>query len=112
VLRNRHDQGGCSSLCPVDTKSNVEMIAGLLHEAAETHHQVFRITDGTDEDWASWYGDWLTNLSELPTILGVAPVRSELVYALVQLDKDYTAAQPGESWESFYACRLLERFAS
>jgi hypothetical protein len=27
-------------------------VAGLLHEAAETHHQVFRITDGADDDWA------------------------------------------------------------
>ena len=26
-------------------------IRELLHEAAETHHQVFRITDGADEDW-------------------------------------------------------------
>jgi hypothetical protein len=25
-------------------------ISELLHEAAETHHQVFRITDGADED--------------------------------------------------------------
>ena len=26
-------------------------ISELLHEAAETHHQVFRITDGADDDW-------------------------------------------------------------
>ena len=29
-------------------------IAALLHEAGETHHQVFRIVDGADDDWASW----------------------------------------------------------
>jgi len=29
-------------------------IAALLQEAAETHHRVYRITDGTDDDWASW----------------------------------------------------------
>jgi hypothetical protein len=28
-------------------------VSDLLHEAAETHHQVFRITDGADDDWAS-----------------------------------------------------------
>ena len=33
-------------------------ISELLHKAAETHHQVFRITDGADEDWASWYAQW------------------------------------------------------
>jgi len=45
-------------------------IADLLHEAAETHHRVYRITDGADPDWASWYADWLTGHSELPTLLG------------------------------------------
>ena len=91
-------------------ESTVTRIAALLHEAAETHHQVFRITDGTDDDWASWYGDWLTRLSELPTLLAVPPVRSELVYVLVKLDKDYGAEQPAEPWESYYALRLLEHF--
>jgi hypothetical protein len=50
----------------------------LLHEVGETHHRVFRIVDGVDDDWASWYADWLVNLSELPTLLDTKPVRSEL----------------------------------
>ena len=87
-----------------------ETTAGLLHEAAETHHRVFRITDGTDEDWASWYADWLINLSELPSVLGTKPVRSELVYLLVSLDKEYTARSPAEPWESYYARRMIEHF--
>ena len=85
-------------------------IAELLHEAAETHHRVYRITDGTDDDWASWYADWLIRLSELPSLLGVTPVRSELVYVLVKLAKDYDEAQPGEPWEDYYASRLAEHF--
>jgi hypothetical protein len=48
------------------------VLSDLLHEAAETHHIVYRITDGEDPDWASWYADWLINLSELPEILGTA----------------------------------------
>jgi hypothetical protein len=82
-------------------------VAALLHEAGETHHQVFRITDGADDDWASWYADWLIRLSELPDLLGGAPVRSELVYMLVKLDKDYTAEQPEQNWEDYYAERLI-----
>jgi len=85
-------------------------IADLLHEAGETHHQVFRITDGADDDWASWYADWLVAHSELPTLLGIAPVRSELVYVLVALDKDYTRDEPGEPWPDYYAARLTEHF--
>ena len=34
-------------------------VSELLHEAAETHHQVFRITEGADDDWASRYAQWL-----------------------------------------------------
>jgi hypothetical protein len=85
-------------------------IAQLLQEAAETHHRVFRITDGVDPDWASWYADWLLQLSELSGLLGTTPVRSELVYALVQLDKDYTAQASDMPWPSFYARELIRRF--
>src|SRR5436309_1147330 len=52
----------------MDTSTSVQQISSLLHEAAETHHRVFRIVDGADDDWASWYADWLVNLSELPAV--------------------------------------------
>jgi hypothetical protein len=81
-------------------------ISDLLHEAAETHHTVYRIVDGDDPDWASWYADWLLDLSELPSLLGRRPVRSHLVHALVQLDRDYLAANPADAWESWYAAAL------
>lgn len=31
----------------------VDQISSLLHEAGETHHRVYRIVDGADDDWAS-----------------------------------------------------------
>jgi hypothetical protein len=89
-----------------------EKISALLHEAAETHHIVSRITDGDDPDRASWYADWLVNHSELPDLLDVKPVRSELVYMLVRLDKDFTAESPDEKFEDYYARRLVERFSA
>jgi len=92
-------------------EATVDQISALLHEAGETHHRVFRIVDGADDDWASWYADWLVNLSELPALLGVKPVRSELTYLLVSLGKEYTAAQPGELWEAYYAQRMLAHFS-
>lgn len=88
---------------------DTDRIAALLHEAAETHHGVYRIVDGDDPDWASWYADWLVELSELPELLGAKPVRSHLVHALVQLDRDYTASGPDQAWEPWYAERLPER---
>jgi len=63
-------------------------VSELLHEAGEVHHTVFRIVDGVDEDWATWYSDWLVNLTELPSLLGTRPVRSELTYQLVRRDKE------------------------
>jgi hypothetical protein len=82
-------------------------VSALLHEVAETHHVVYRITDGVDADWASFYADWLLEHSELPEILGEPPVRSHLVHALVELDRDF----PGEGrWEDWYAERLVAQF--
>ena len=89
---------------------STERIAALLHEAGETHHVVYRIVDGDDPDWASWYADWLVNLSELPEILGASPVRSELVWLLVSLDREYATRAPDEPWPQWYAERILDRF--
>jgi hypothetical protein len=87
-------------------------LSELLQEAAETHHVVYRITDGTDPDWASWYSDWLTRLSELPAILGRDVVRSELTYLLVKLDRDHRRQAPDEPWQGFYARGLIEHLSA
>jgi hypothetical protein len=94
----------------VAVAEDLEGVAALLHEAAETHHIVYRIVDGNDPDWASWYADWLINLSELPRLLGRKPVRSELVFMLVTLDREFDDSKVAEPWERFYAGRLLEEF--
>jgi hypothetical protein len=86
-------------------------VSELLHEAAETHHRVYRILDGADDDWASWYAWWLTELSELPELLGSKPVRSEVTYLLVALDKEYSRQSPDEAWERYYARRFVDHFA-
>jgi hypothetical protein len=90
----------------------VSSVAALLHEAGETHHVVYRIVDGDDQDWASWYADWLLNLSELPQILQSRPVRSELVWLLVTLDREYTQTGPDTPWPQWYARRIVEQLGS
>ena len=87
-------------------------VAALFHEAGDTHHLVYRIVDGDDPDWASWYAQWLLDLSELLQILGTTPVRSELVWMLVSLDKQYTTSSPAAPWPQCYAERIVERFGS
>ena len=86
-------------------------VSAILHEAAETHHTVYRISEGADDDWASWYSEWLTQHSELPDLLAKPAARSELTYMLVKLDRDYASESPDEPWEDWYAERLIEHFA-
>ncbi|TME52776.1 MAG: hypothetical protein E6I60_09430 [Chloroflexi bacterium] len=94
----------------VSVAEDLERVAALLHEAAETHHIVYRIVDGNDPDWASWYAQWLITLSELPQLLGRKPVRSELISMLVTLDREFNDKKVAEPWERFYAGRLIEKF--
>lgn len=81
------------------TDDRVERVAAVLRQAGETHHAVYAIVDGDDPDWATWYADWLVNLSPLGEILGATPVRSALTALLVRV-----AAEPSdEPWATAYA---------
>jgi hypothetical protein len=91
----------------VDQEARIGQIADLLHEAAETHHIVYRIVGGDDPDWASWYADWLLEHSELPELLDQRPVRSHLVHALVAFDREFTSQARDERWEDWYARKLV-----
>ena len=92
------------------TASTEDRVSALLEEAAELHHRVFRITDGADDDWASFYADWLIAHSELPELLGGAPTRSHLVHELVEAERALAEGDPGAAWEQVYAERIVDRF--
>jgi hypothetical protein len=83
-------------------------LSQTLNKAGETHHAVYAIVDGADDDWASWYADWLLELSDLPKILGGKPIRSHLVHTLVQAERDFEASGGKASWQDFYARAILE----
>jgi hypothetical protein len=85
-------------------------VSELLHEAGEVHHVVYRISDGADDDWASFYADWLVDHSELSETLGRPPVRSHLVHELVECERSFGAEKRSTSWEDFYAERIVGRF--
>ena len=87
-----------------------QRVSALLHEAGEVHHVVYRITEGADDDWASFYADWLIDHSELSEALGGAPVRSHLVHELVESERAFAEAAPSTPWEDFYADRIVGRF--
>jgi hypothetical protein len=88
----------------------VRRVSDLLHEAGEVHHVVYRITDGADDDWASFYADWLIDHSELPETLSRVSPRSHLVHELVESERAFGTAEPSARWEDFYAERIVDRF--
>ena len=85
-------------------------VSDLLHEAGEVHHVAYRITDGADDDWASFYADWLIDHSELPDTLGRPPARSHLVHELVECERAFAEAAPSARWQDVYADRIVNRF--
>lgn len=90
---------------------NAMKIATLLHQVGEVHHQVFADTDGSDDDWATFYSDWLLAHSDLPRLLGRRPIRSHLTRDLVELDAEYTSKAPSDPWPAWYAQRLIGKYA-
>ena len=90
--------------------STTTMVAEILRQVGDVHHQVFADTDGSDEDWATFYSDWLLTHSELPRLLGRRPIRSHLTRDLVEFDEEYTRDTPAEAWPVWYAERLLAEY--
>jgi hypothetical protein len=48
------------------TQSTNDPGPAVLEAVAETYCRVYRITDGTDEDWASWYAVQRTPVRSSP----------------------------------------------
>ena len=76
----------------------------LLADTAAAHHQAFIQTDGVDPEWPLWYGTYL--MERLPAITGFSGTRSELVYWVIRLDKEYQKTDSSIPWARFYAARL------
>lgn len=85
-------------------------IAELLHQVGEIHHMVFSDTDGNDDDWATFYSDWLLAHSDLARLLAHRPIRSHLTRDLVELDEQYASAAASQPWSVWYAERLITKY--
>ena len=85
-------------------------LAELLHTVGETHHIVFSDTDGNDDDWATFYSDWLLAHGKIAGLLAKRPIRSHLTRDLVDLDEQYGAAGTSDPWPQWYAARLIAKY--
>jgi hypothetical protein len=89
---------------------SIDTIAKLLQEVGEVHHVYFSDTQGSDDDWATFYSEWLLSRSALPSLLGTKPVRSGLTRDLVVLDEEYAARPQSEPWPEFYARSIVSKY--
>jgi hypothetical protein len=92
------------------SENTTTQIAKLLQQVGEVHHTVFADTGGNDDDWATFYSDWLLAHSELPRLLARRPVRSHLTGLLVELDAEYTKLATADPWPPWYAQRLIAKY--
>ncbi|HEY2475863.1 MAG TPA: hypothetical protein VGI19_13830 [Candidatus Cybelea sp.] len=90
---------------------NAFKLAEILHQVGEVHHSVFADTDGNDDDWATFYSDWLLHHSALPKLLARCPVRSHLTRDLVELDEQYASQKGADPWSAWYAERLVAKYS-
>ena len=88
----------------------IAKLAEVLRQAGEVHHMVFADTDGSDDDWATFYSDWLLHHSSLPKLLKRRPVRSHLTRDLVELDERYASEKPTDPWPTWYAQQLAAKY--
>lgn len=82
----------------------VVAIERLLVDAGQAHHEAFIDTDGADPEWPLWYATYL--VERLRGASNFKGTRSELVYWLVRLDREYEEADSSIPWSRFYAVRL------
>ncbi|HEV2739538.1 MAG TPA: hypothetical protein VGU66_13230 [Candidatus Elarobacter sp.] len=89
---------------------NAQKIAALLHEAGEVHHVYYADVDGNDDDWATFYSEWLLARTAFPTLLARRPVRSGLTRDLVAFDEEHQASGASEPWPAVYAAKLIAKY--
>jgi NAD(P)H-hydrate epimerase len=78
-----------------------QRLAELFQQAKQAHLQAFLETDGADPEWPLWYADYLHET--LKEILQANLTKSELVYLLVQMDREQRESAPHAEWSEYYA---------
>lgn len=90
-------------------ETKIAALAELFRQTGHAHHQAYLATNGADEDWSIWYANYLYD--KLPAHLGVTLTRSDIVYALMRLDKELKSEAPGADWSKYYARSLVTRYS-
>ena len=88
-------------------EDKIKALADLFRQTSAAHHEAFKATDGEDADWPLWYAEYW--VEKLPIHLGVKLAKTDIVYAIMRLDKEVKSEAPGAEWARYYAKSLLNR---
>jgi len=91
----------------MDTYTSKKQLADLFRQTVRAHHQAYIETDGADPEWPLWYADYLHE--KLANLLNKSITKSELVYLLVLVDKEYRSKAPETKWPEYYADFFLDQ---
>jgi hypothetical protein len=86
-----------------------DQLTVLFEQAGKAHHEAFAATNGTDDEWSSWYADYL--LDKLPPLLNANLTKTELAESLTQLSKDHPLNAPATPWPRYYADFFVDHYA-
>lgn len=96
--------------CGEETMSKqIEDLKALFAETGKAHHQAFIEVDGDDAEWALWYADYIQQ--KISDILNATLTKSELVYALVHLDRTMRKEAPETDWRTYYAEYFIQQYS-
>ncbi len=80
---------------------NAQELASLFQSTGTAHHQAYIETDGEDAEWPIWYADYL--YEKLKVYASKEYTKSELVWLLVEADRQYQQAGADTPWPQYYA---------
>jgi hypothetical protein len=81
----------------------------LFEQTGKAHHDAFAAVDGADDDWPTWYADYLMN--KIPALKGKSFTQNELADLLTQLSKQHAQSASGTPWPSYYAKFFVDHYA-
>ncbi len=79
----------------------------LLAAAGPAHHQAYIETDGDDPEWPLWYAAFLVD--DLSKTLGRRVTQSQLVFHLIDMERQRSREAPDAAWPDYYAQQLAAR---
>ena len=86
----------------------IEDLKALFAETGSAHHQAFIDVDGEDAEWPLWYAEYCQQ--KISDILNTTLTKSELVYALVHLDRTMRNEAPNADWRTYYAEYFIQHY--